>query len=275
MPELPEAETIRRALQNILPGRRIESVEVFTPAMREPLLPLLTAELPGKCFTAIRRRGRYLLADLDDGRAALMHFGMSGVVRVEETGKIPRRKHEHLFIHLDGGLTFKFECTRRFSIFKLCSPAGDEKQPPELAQLGAEPLSEEFSAELLFTLSRNRKTPVKTFLMDNSVVTGIGNIYATETLYAAQIDPRRPAGKLRKAECSRLAAEAKRILLSAIEAGGSSISDFLHVDGSEGKFAQQLSAYGKCGTPCPRCGETFSSVKLGGRSSCFCPGCQK
>jgi formamidopyrimidine-DNA glycosylase len=111
--------------------------------------------------------------------------------------------------------------------------------------------------------------------MDNSVVTGIGNIYATETLYAAQIDPRRPAGKLRKAECSRLAAEAKRILLSAIEAGGSSISDFLHVDGSEGKFARQLSAYGKCGTPCPRCGEIFSSVKLGGRSSCFCPGCQK
>ena len=275
MPELPEAETIRYALQQLLPGREIESVEVFTPSMREPLTPLLTADLPGKRFTAIRRRGRYLLADLDDSRTLLMHFGMSGVVRVEETGQLPRRKHEHLFLNLSGGLTFKFECTRRFSICKVCTLCGTEKFPQELNHLGIEPLSEFFTGEKLFENSRKRKTPVKNFLMDNTVVTGIGNIYATETLYAAGIDPRRHAETLSRKECGRITSEAKRILLAAIEAGGSSISDFLHVDGSEGKFAQQLFAYGKCGMPCPRCGEKIVSVKIGGRSSCFCPVCQK
>ncbi|MBQ8754064.1 MAG: bifunctional DNA-formamidopyrimidine glycosylase/DNA-(apurinic or apyrimidinic site) lyase [Lentisphaeria bacterium] len=275
MPELPEAETIRKALEQILPGRRIENVEVFSPAMREPLTPLLSAGLPGRTFTGIRRRGRYLLADLDDGRAALMHFGMSGVVRVEETGKYPRRKHEHLFLHLSGGLTYKFECTRRFSIFKICTPTGRERIPQELAHLGTEPLSDAFCGKMLFALSRDRKTPVKNFIMDNRIVTGIGNIYATETLYAARISPQRCAGTLTEKECARITGEAKTILQRAIEAGGSSISDFLHVDGTEGKFAQELSAYGKCGTPCPRCGEIFSTVKIGGRSSCFCPGCQK
>ena len=205
----------------------------------------------------------------------MMHFGMSGVVRVEERGCLPRRKHEHLFLHLSDGMTFKFECTRRFSLCKVCTPCGKDRLPPELEHLGVEPLTEEFSGESLYDASRGRKTQIKNFIMDNSVVTGIGNIYATETLFAAGIAPGRPAETLTLAECRKIAAEAKRILNSAILAGGSSISDFLRVDGTEGKFAQQLSAYGKCGTPCPRCGETFVSAKIGGRSSCFCPSCQK
>ncbi len=273
MPELPEAESIRSALSRVLPGRKIEKVEIFIPAMREPLTPLTEAGLEGCRFQAVRRRGRYLVADLDDGRALLMHFGMSGVVRVEPSGQ-ERRKHEHLFLHLSGGLIFKFECTRRFSVLKLCVPGADG-WPPELGKLGIEPLTEAFSGKYLFEVSRKRKGCVKNLIMENRIVTGIGNIYAAETLFAAGVSPLRSAGSLTKQECCRIAAEAKRILSRAIELGGSSISDFLNVDGTEGKFAQELSVYGKEGLACPRCGSVICMERLGGRSSCYCPGCQK
>ena len=274
MPELPEVETIRRALQNVMPGRIIEKVEVFSPAMREPFDPQLEKKLTGAKITGLRRRGRYLLADLDKKNVILMHFGMSGVIRIEKAGMVPRRKHEHLFLHLSGGLIYKFECTRRFSIFKLCSPQGKDNLPDECALLGVEPLSNDFTGTMLFSKAAKRKTPVKAFLMDNTVVTGIGNIYATETLFAAGISPKRPAGQLTADECCSIVQNAKRILQQAIQAGGSSISDFLHIDGSEGKFAVQLQVYGKSGSPCPRCGTNLTSCKISGRSSCFCPKCQ-
>ena len=273
MPELPEAESIRRALNRVLPKRSITKVEVFSPAMREPLVPLLSADLEGRVFESVRRRGRYLTADLDDGRVLLMHFGMSGVVRVEPPG-LPKRKHEHVFLHLSGDLVFKFECPRRFSILKVCIP-GSDGWPPELAELGVEPLSENFDAEYLFRASRKRRSCVKTFIMDNRIVTGIGNIYATETLFASGVSPLREAGSLTRGECRKIVESAKKILLRAIELGGSSISDFLNVDGTEGKFAQELSVYGKSGHPCPRCGAVLETARLGGRSSCYCPGCQK
>lgn len=273
MPELPEAESIRRALDRVLPNRSITKVEIFSPSMREPLTPLLSADLEGRAFGSIRRRGRYLTAELDDGRALLMHFGMSGVVRVEPAG-VPKRKHEHVFLHLSGGLIFKFECPRRFSILKVCRP-GPDGWPPELAELGVEPLSENFDAEYLFRASRKRRSCVKTFIMDNRIVTGIGNIYATETLFASGVSPLRETGSLTRGECREIVESAKKILSRAIELGGSSISDFLNVDGTEGKFAQELSVYGKSGHPCPRCGAVLETARLGGRSSCYCPGCQK
>lgn len=273
MPELPEAESIRRALDRVLPKRSITKVEIFSPAMREPLTPLLAAGLEGRVLGSVRRRGRYLTVALDDGRALLMHFGMSGIVRVEPPGT-PKRKHEHAFLHLSGNLIFKFECARRFSILKVCTP-GPDGWPPELAGLGVEPLTEGFNAEFLFRASRGRKTCVKNFIMDNRIVTGIGNIYATETLFAAGVSPLREADSLTRSECRNIVDRAKEILLRAIELGGSSISDFLNVDGTEGKFAQELSVYGKSGHPCPRCGTVLETVRLGGRSSCYCSGCQK
>ena len=274
MPELPEAETIGRALKRALVGRRITEVRVFSPAMREPLTPLLDAELPGRRFVDVRRRARYVIAELDDGRALLMHFGMSGVVRVEPA-TVPKRKHEHLFLVLDDGRAFRFECTRRFSVCKLCSLPEPGGCPPELGGIGVEPLTDKFDEEYLFRGSRSRHCAVKCLLMDNAVVAGIGNIYAAETLFAAGVDPRREAGSLTRNECGRIVREAKRILSRAIELGGSSISDFLNVDGSEGKFAQELLIYGRAGKSCLRCGGTIECVRLGGRSSCFCPHCQK
>lgn len=274
MPELPEAETIGRALKRVIVGRKIVEVRVFSPAMREPLTPLLDAELPGRRFVDVRRRARYVIAELDDGRALLMHFGMSGVVRVEPV-TVPKRKHEHLFLVLDDGRAFRFECTRRFSVCKLCRLPEPGGWPRELDGIGVEPLTAKFDEEYLFRLSRNRRGAVKCFLMDNAVVAGIGNIYAAETLFAAGVDPRRQADSLTRSECGRIVREAKRILARAIELGGSSISDFLNVDGSEGKFAQELQIYGRNGQPCLTCGRTVECVRLGGRSSCYCPHCQK
>lgn len=274
MPELPEAENICRALKRVMAGRTITRVEVFTPAMREPLTPLLSAGLEGLKVVDVRRRARYVVEELSDGRALLMHFGMTGVVRVESTD-IPRRKHEHVFLHLDDGRAFRFECTRRFSVLKVCMLPEPGGFPAELDAFGVEPLTPAFAGTHLFKRSRGKTVNVKCFLMDNAVVAGIGNIYATETLFAANISPLRPAGKLTRRECGTLAAEAKRILARAIELGGSSISDFLNVDGTEGKFAQEIAVYGRAGQSCPRCGGMIETVRLGGRSSAWCPNCQK
>ncbi len=274
MPELPEAENIRRALARALDGRMIVRVEVFSPAMRTSLLPLVSAGLEGVSFTGVRRRGRYVVADLSDGRSLLLHFGMSGVVRVEESD-VPRRKHEHVFLHLDDGRIFRFECTRRFSLLEVVSKPSPDGWPESLSRLGVEPLSNEFDGRYLYSASRHRRTAVKLLLMDNGVVTGIGNIYANETLFAARIAPMRPATELSPDECGRIACEAKAILSRAIEAGGTTISDFLNVDGSEGRFVRELKIYGRAGESCPRCGGRVMSIRQGGRSSFFCPGCQK
>lgn len=273
MPELPEAETIGRALNTALCGRNIVKVEVFTPAMRSSLLPLADAGLEGLSFLGVRRRGRYLLADLSDARVLVMHFGMSGVVRVEPAS-VPKRKHEHVFIHLSDGNIFRFECTRRFSLLEVhhTSPDGI---PEMLKDLGMEPLSDSFTGKAFFEACRKRTVPVKNLLMDNAIVTGIGNIYAAETLFASGIDPRRPGREVTLKECEKIVENAKKILLASIERGGTTISDFRHVDGSEGKFVLDLKIYGKEKSSCPRCGAVIQSVRLGGRASCFCPECQK
>lgn len=274
MPELPEAENIARALKRVLVNCQIKRVEVFTPAMREPLTPLLSAGLENHRIIDVRRRGRYVVAELDDKRALLMHFGMSGVVRVESP-EIPRRKHEHVFIHLDNGLIFRFECTRRFSLLKVCDLPKIGTWPAELDHLGVEPLAEEFNQDYLYKKSRGHKGCIKNFIMNNEIVVGIGNIYAAETLYAAGVSPLRETDSISRQECSKIAECAKRILTKAIAQGGTTISDFLNVDGSEGKFAQELAVYGKKGEPCPKCGTLIELKKIGGRSSYFCPKCQK
>ena len=274
MPELPEVQNVCDALSRVLPGRRITGVELFSPALRTSLLPLKTAGLPGRTFTGVRRRAKYIIADLDDGRALLIHLGMSGVIRVEDAA-LPRRKHEHVFILLDDGRAFRFECPRRFSLLEVHPLAGAERLPAKLHLLGVEPFSRRFSVPYMTGKAAGRSVPVKNFIMSNAVVTGIGNIYATETLFAAGIHPARPAGQISEREWRKIIRHARRILARAVELGGTSISDFLNVDGSEGKFARELEVYGSCGRPCPVCGTTLKTIKLGGRSSCFCPECQK
>ncbi len=274
MPELPEAESIGRALRRALTDRGIVRVEIFSPKMRTPLAPLEKAHLEGRTFTGVRRRGRYLIADLDDGRGVLMHFGMSGVVRVESES-VPRRKHEHVFFYLDNGLIFRFECPRRFSLLEVCDLSAPGKMPAKLAGLGVEPLSGDFDGNYLYGQSRKRKTSVKCFLMDNAVVAGIGNIYTAETLFAAKVRPDREAASLTKKECHALAECAVSILTQAIADGGTTIADFRNVDGSEGKFVQHLHVYGKAGEACPVCGNIIQVIRQSGRSSFFCSKCQK
>lgn len=274
MPELPEAENIGRALKRAICGCTIAKVEVFTPAMRTPLLPLLDAGLPGRKIVDIRRRARYLVAELDDGRGLLMHFGMSGVIRVEPLS-VPRRKHEHVFIHFTDGQIFRFECTRRFSILEVHPGCAGGAFPAVLDKLGVEPLSDDFTGQLLFDHFKKRSGCVKNALMDNAIVVGIGNIYANETLFECAIDPRRRADRVTLEECIQLAAVSRKILLRAIECGGTTISDFKNVDGSEGKFVQELQIYGKAGEKCPRCPAIIVSTRLGGRNSFYCPECQK
>jgi formamidopyrimidine-DNA glycosylase len=270
MPELPEAESIARALDRALKKRRVAKVKVFFPKLRTSLEPLKTANLEGVRFLGCRRRARYAVADLEDGRALTMHFGMSGVVRVEDAS-LPRRKHEHVVIELDNGKAFKFEDPRRFGFLEV-QRMGADGWPECLSGIGVEPLSPEFTGAFLHGKLRGRKKTVKELLMDNSVVTGIGNIYAAETLFAAKVSPLRPAHSLTLAECRAIVRHAKRILKLAIECGGTTVSDFKNVDGSEGKFVQKLRIYGK--KACPKCGSATLRPVLGGRTSWYCPSCQ-
>ena len=274
MPELPEAENIGRALKRTICGETITGVEVFTPSMRTSLLPLVSAELPGRKIVDIRRRARYIIAELDDGRGLLMHFGMSGVIRVEGP-EIPRRKHEHVFIHLISGKIFRFECTRRFSLLEVHPGCGNGAFPAALDKLGVEPLTSGFNGSMLFEALKNRRGCIQNAVMDNSIVVGIGNIYANETLFICGIDPRRSACEVTLNECNMIAQTARKVLERAIECGGTTISDFKNVDGSEGKFVQELQIYGKAGEKCPACQSVIESVRLGGRNSFYCPGCQK
>lgn len=273
MPELPEAENICRALERNLTGEVISDVRVFTPKMRTSLEPLTTANLVGKRVIKCIRRARYVVCVLDDNRALVMHFGMSGVVRVEDES-VPKRKHEHVFICFDSGKIFRFECTRRFSMLEV-HELEENGFPAFLNALGVEPLEEFFTAQYMFQRAFGKKTAVKPFIMDNNIVVGIGNIYATETLFASSVRPDRPVNTISLEEWEKIVSNSRRILKRAIELGGSSISDFLNVDGSEGKFAQELLIYGRDGEKCPVCQTAIQSLKLCGRTSVFCPECQK
>lgn len=272
MPELPEVETVKQALAPILTGRTILRTEIFTPMLRTSTTPL-GKTLPGRRIRELSRRARYIIALLDDGNALVIHLGMTGVIRVEN-GSVPRRKHEHVFLHLDNGMIFRYEDVRRFGRLEVL-PVGKAGIPEWFDAFGVEPLSPDFTPEYLFRCSRNVRSAVKNFLMDNAVVAGIGNIYATETLFEAGIDPRRKAETLTRPQCRRIVETARKILENAIRQGGTTIADFRHVDGSEGKFALSLRIYGKTGQGCPVCGSRLESVKLGGRTSVFCPHCQK
>ena len=273
MPELPEAETVARALERVLPGRKITGVTVRVPKLRTSLQPLADAGLAGHAFTAVHRRGRYIILTMDDRRGLLMHLGMTGAVSVVPAVE-PLRRHEHLILKLDNGDSFRFEDPRRFGLLE-CHPLKDDGLPPALDFLGPEPLTEDFCAEYFYQAARQRHIAVKELLMDNTVVTGVGNIYATESLFMAGIRPTRRSDRLSRMACGRLVDAVKEILSRAIAAGGTTISDFRGVDGSEGSFNRELLIYGKAGEPCPHCGAILRTVKLGGRSSCYCPKCQK
>ena len=275
MPELPEVETARRGLLPHVAGRRVGHVRLRRPDLRWPIPREVEDLLPGQRIGAIRRRAKYLLLDTAAG-SALLHLGMSGSLRVlPEDSAV--RTHDHVDIGLEGldgapDRVLRFNDPRRFGCL-LWQPPGEVH--PLLAGLGPEPLSDDFDGDYLFARSRGRAAPVKTFLMDQAVVVGVGNIYAAEALFMAGIAPLRPAGKVSRARYAALADAVKAILAHAIARGGTTLRDFLSPDGAPGYFEQELLAYGRGGQLCPRCGRALKQASIGQRASVWCGHCQR
>jgi formamidopyrimidine-DNA glycosylase len=275
MPELPEVETTRRGLAPHLEGRRIAGVTLRRPDLRWPIPPQVARLLPGQRVEAVRRRAKYLLLDTEAG-SALLHLGMSGSLRVLPA-RTPVTLHDHVDFALapargEGARVLRFNDPRRFGCL-LWQPPGRTHEL--LRDLGPEPLSDAFDGDYLFALGRGRKAPVKTFLMDQKVVVGVGNIYAAEALFAAGISPLRPAGRVSLERYRNLAGAVKTILAAAIERGGTTMREYNIPDGAPGYFEQELSAYGRGGEPCPRCGRPLKSGNIGQRATAWCGHCQR
>jgi len=275
MPELPEVETTRRGIEPHLAGRRIAAVTLRRNDLRWPIPPEVSERLPGQLIESVERRAKYLLIHTAAG-SAMLHLGMSGMLRVLPPDA-PIGKHDHVDIVLEGtaeqrGRVLRFTDPRRFGSL-LWQPFGELH--PLLAALGPEPLTDAFEGDTLWCGSRGRSAAVKLFLMDNANVVGVGNIYASEALFAAGIDPRRAAGKVSRQRYASLAAEVKRILTWAIERGGTTLRDFLNPDGAPGYFFRELNVYGRTGEPCKVCGTPIRQAVLGQRSTFWCPRCQK
>ena len=270
MPELPEVETTRRGIAPFVEGQRVTQVIVRDRRLRWPIPEDLDVRLSGQRILKVERRAKYLLIDAEVG-TLICHLGMSGNLRMVEAGA-PPLKHEHVDIELESGMALRYTDPRRFGAMLWTS---DPHAHELLVRLGPEPLTDLFDGERLFQLSRKRSMAVKPFIMDNAVVVGVGNIYATEALFAAGIDPRREAGGISRARYLRLGVEIKRVLGNAIERGGTTLRDFVGGDGKPGYFQQELFAYGRGGEPCKVCGTLLREVRLGQRASVYCPRCQK
>lgn len=270
MPELPEVETTRRGIDPAVSGHRVLRLTVHQPRLRWPV-PAALAALEGQVVTHTSRRGKYLLLHTDAG-TALVHLGMSGSLRLVDPGT-PRKPHDHLELLLDSGYLLRFHDPRRFGCFLWLT------QPPEthelLRDLGPEPLGEAFDGSYLFEKSRKRSAPIKAFLMDSHVVVGVGNIYANEALFKSGIHPLRAAGRVGADRYDRLAGEVKTLLTWAIQRGGTTLRDFVNSAGEPGYFQLELDAYGRGGEDCRRCGAPLREVRLGGRSTVYCPHCQR
>jgi formamidopyrimidine-DNA glycosylase len=269
MPELPEVEVTRRGLAPQLAGRRISAVEVREPRLRWPVSREVRS-LAGRTVRAVHRRGKYLLLDCGDGHL-IVHLGMSGSLRLLPPGT-PAQKHDHFDLVL-GDRLLRLRDPRRFGAVLWTSRALDSH--PLLAGLGLEPLSPALAPARLHALTRGCRMPVKQFLMDARRIVGVGNIYASESLFRAGIDPRKRANRASLNDCTKLAKAIKQTLRAAIRAGGSSLRDYVGADGVLGEFQSRTWVYGREGEPCRRCHSAIKRIVQAGRSSFFCPTCQR
>lgn len=269
MPELPEVETTRRGIAPYLEGQRVSAVIVRERRLRWPIPEDLDVRLSGQRIECVERRAKYLLIKAEVG-TLISHLGMSGSLRLVPSDT-PAAKHEHVDIVLESGLALRYTDPRRFGALLWSS---DPLNHELLRRLGPEPLTEAFDGERLFQCSRGRAMAVKPFIMDNAVVVGVGNIYASEALFAAGIDPRREAGSISRARYLKLAQVIKSILAHAISRGGTTLRDFVGGDGLPGYFQQELFVYGRGGEFCKTCGSTLREIRLGQRASVYCSRCQ-
>jgi formamidopyrimidine-DNA glycosylase len=269
MPELPEVETTLRGISPALSGRTISEVRVRNAALRWPVTDEV-AQACGQRISGLQRRAKYLLITLESG-GLMIHLGMSGSLRICAEDDEPR-KHDHVDIVLENGACLRFNDPRRFGLFCWWKPPVD--QHPLLRHLGPEPLLDGFSGTYLYQNSRGRRGAVKNFIMDGKVVVGVGNIYASESLFMAGIHPARAAGRISAVRYGALVAAIRDVLKRAIEQGGTTLRDFTGSDGNPGYFAQELLVYDREGLPCFQCGTAVRKKVIGQRSSYYCPRCQ-
>jgi formamidopyrimidine-DNA glycosylase len=274
MPELPEVEVTRRGIAPSLEHKTVDRVILRTPSLRYPLSPALPALLEGQTLHDVIRRGKYLLLRFVHGHL-LIHLGMSGSLRLV-SASLPPEKHDHVDLVFRAGhqtTALRLRDPRRFGAMLWIE--GDPLLHPLLGVLGIEPLNEEFTAEWLKRELTGLKASIKPTLMDGHRVVGIGNIYASESLFRAAINPRTPAGKISLQRLERLVPVIKATLVAAIEAGGSSLRDFIHSDGSSGYFQQQYFVYSRTGQPCRVCTTPIKEIRQGQRATFYCPRCQR
>lgn len=277
MPELPEVETVRRALLPHVAGRCVESIQCRVPRLRTPLdSATLHACLPGQTFRDIRRFGKFLVFATNGPHGLLAHLGMTGAFRTA-LPCAPPEPYERVAIHFTDRTSLRFDDVRKFGTLAICELRNHSPCPAELAHLGPDPFSSRFSADYLRSRFHTSVRPVKNALLDQTLVAGIGNIYASESLFRAQISPVRACSRISAHRCARLVEAVRAVLTQAIQMGGTTIRDYSSLNGNEGKFRIQLRVYGHADSPCPRCGprHPVRRVVQAGRSTFYCPNCQQ
>ncbi len=270
MPELPEVETTRRGIAPCLVGVRVRSINIRQPRLRWPVDPELRSALPGRIIEGVARRAKYLLIGVESGDV-LVHLGMSGSLRIVDDGATAGI-HDHVDLVLEGGKALRFHDPRRFGCW-LWQPRGQTH--PLLEALGPEPLGEAFDEDHLWRASRGRSVAIKSFLMDQRNVVGVGNIYAAEALFRAGIHPMRAAGRVSRERYRSLARAVRAVLAHAIERGGTTLRDYVNAVGEPGYFELELDVYGRGGEPCRRCATPLRHAVIGQRASVYCPRCQR
>jgi len=271
MPELPEVETTRRGIEPHVAGRVITRLSVHEPRLRWRVDPQLAQWAEGQRIRAVHRRAKYILVELERGHL-LVHLGMSGSLRVLPV-RTARETHDHFDLEMDSGWLVRFNDPRRFG--SLMHLTGDPGEHPLLRRLAPEPLDDAFDADYLFKVTRKRSVAIKLAIMNSQLVVGVGNIYASESLFRAGIRPGRAAKSLTRAECAALAKAIKAVLGAAIRAGGTTLRDYVGASGEPGYFRQKLFVYERGGEPCRKCGTPIRHRVQGQRSTYFCPSCQQ
>jgi formamidopyrimidine-DNA glycosylase len=274
MPELPEVETIRRQLEPELRGRRIESAEVLDERWTRPVPPAeVERAIAGRTIEQVERRGKYLVLRLDGGRSLAMHLRMTGNLLLDQGSATPAPRHLRAVITLEGGGRLLFTDARRFGQAVVLD--GDGLDDYFAARLGVEPLSEALTAEELCRLAAGRRAPLKSFLLNQSRISGIGNIYADEALHRAALHPLSPAGSMKPEDCERLREGIVATLEAGLRSGGASVDDYLDARGERGAMQDEFLVHTREGQPCPRCGAEIRRIVVAGRSTYFCPSCQR
>ncbi len=271
MPELPEVETTVIGLRHYVEKATITDSLFHRDNIRYPLDKAWIQKMNGQKIIRVYRRAKIIVMQLENGYL-LWHLGMTGSLRVSQKDEL-KRQHDHVECQLDNGRVLRFHDPRRFGYLKWF--ADEQSMQSSIAHYGIEPLSNEFNADYLYQVSRNKKQPIKNLIMNQEIVVGVGNIYACEALFSAGIRPQMPCGKITKKRCHELVKQIKLILEKAIEQGGTTISDFENADAKPGYFQQSLSVYGRTDSLCLQCETPIKAIKLGGRNSFYCPNCQK